>query len=140
MKKTVYLALPLTHVKTDSEKDEIRRLILWFKETFDVEILKWALNTDSWLPEPVENIFDYDTERVLRADLVIVFYPENEGSDGRGGEVVLRLQTGKPILAFKKRGVRVSRYPSDCLKKHGVLIEEYDKIEDVEKSVRMALK
>lgn len=33
MKKTVYLALPLTHIKTDIEKDEIRRLISWFKET-----------------------------------------------------------------------------------------------------------
>lgn len=75
----------------------------------------------------------------MRADLLIVFYPENEGSDGRGGEVVLRVQAGKPILAFKKRGVKVSRYPTDCLKKHGVTIEEYDKFEDVEKTVRKAL-
>lgn len=137
--KTVYLALPLMHVNKESERDEIRHLIRWFKETFDVEVLKWAFNTDTWTPGPVENIFDYDTEKVLRADLVIVFYPESGGSDGRGGEVVLRVQTGKPILAFKKRGVKVSRYPTDCLKNYGVTIEEYDKFEDIEKTVRKKL-
>jgi hypothetical protein len=68
--KTVYLALPLTQIKTDAEKNEIRNLIRWFRDNFDVEILKWAFNTDTWTPEPVENIFDFDTEESIASGFV----------------------------------------------------------------------
>jgi hypothetical protein len=70
---------------------------------------------------------------------MIVMYLTNEGSDGRGGEVVNRFHSGKPLLAFAKRGVKVSRYPADCMKGIGVTIQTFDSFEDMRSSIQTAL-
>lgn len=137
--KTVYVALSLTHVKTDTEKGEIRSFLKWLEITFNVKILLWAFDTDTWLPKEVGNIYKFDSDRVLSADLMIVLYLSNEGSDGRGGEVVLRTTNQKPIVAFAKEGVRVSRYPGDCLKMHGTEIVIFKTFDDMEPTIRKAL-
>ncbi len=73
------------------------------------------------------------------SELMIVIYLSSEGSDGRGGEVIRRTMRGEPILAFKKEGVKVSRYVADCLKEAGAKIEVFATFEDMEPSIRAAL-
>lgn len=136
MTKTVYVATSLTHVKTEAEKDELRAMLKWIVAEFDITLLKWAFDVDTWTPEPVDNIYDYDTERVRGADLVIVLYFSNDGSDGRGGEVVNRLEVAKkPVIVFAKEGVRVSRYPGDCFKKFGIPVQTFKDVEDMRPSI-----
>lgn len=138
--RTVYIAVSLTHVKTEEEKCQMRAFLAWIEEAFDVELLRWAFDTEKWLPLPVDNIYDYDTERVKEADLMIALYLSNDGSDGRGGEVVNRLEVArKPVLALVKKGVRVSRYSTDCLEKHRMPIVEFEKLVDAEPAIRDAL-
>ena len=138
--KTVYVATSLTHVKTDAEKKELRDFLAWLVTEFNIKLLKWAFDTDTWSPEPVENIYEYDTNMVKEADLVIALYLSDAGSDGRGGEVVNRIEVAKkPIRSFAKEGVRVSRYPADCFKKHHVPIQTFKDFKEMAPAIREAL-
>ncbi|HVU06439.1 MAG TPA: hypothetical protein VHE10_01455 [Candidatus Paceibacterota bacterium] len=140
-KLKVYVALSLTHVKTEAEKDEVRAFMKWLPATFDVEILKWAFDLERWEPQPVADIYAYDTERVKAADLMIVLYLSNDGSDGRGGEVVNRVENGggKPVLGFAREGVRVSRYAADCLKGAGTPIRTFKEFSETGPAISEAL-
>ncbi len=131
-KKKVYVALSLTHVKTDEEKDQVRAYLHWLVTTFDIELLPWAFDTVKWQPIPVPNIYVYDTEKVMAADLVIILYLTNEGSDGRGGEAVNRIEVAKkPVIAFAKHGVTVSGYPAGLFRREGIDIERFSTFEDM---------
>jgi hypothetical protein len=137
---TVYIAISLTHVKTEQEKDEVRAFLKWLEVTFDISILTWAFDVERWEAKPVDNIYDFDTDRVKSADLMIALYLSNDGSDGRGGEVINRVEVAKkPILAFSKQGVRVSRYPVDCLKKIGVGVIPFSTFDDMAMPIQEAL-
>jgi hypothetical protein len=137
--KTVYIALSLTHVKTDAEKDTVRTFLKWFEKRFNVKILLWAFDVDKWTPKPVANIFEFDTERVLSADLAIFLYLTSDGSDGRGGELVTRVLARKPTLAFMKEGVKENRYVKDCLETIGVKPISFWEFEDIAPAVEDAL-
>lgn len=140
MKTTVYVALSLTHVRTDEEKDMVRRFLPWLEQTFDITLLRWAFDLDTWTPKPVADIYEYDTSRVMNADLMIALYLTNEGSDGRGGEVVNRVErSGKAVIAFAKQGIKVSRYSSDCLKKVGANVMAFNSFEDMMPAIKAAL-
>jgi hypothetical protein len=140
MKPTVYVALSLSHVRTDEEKDAVKRFLSWLETTFDITLLRWAFNTETWTPEPVADIYEFDTEKVLGSDLMIALYLTNEGSDGRGGEVVNRVErSDKAVVAFAKQGVRVSRYASDCLKKVGANIMSFNDFDDMKPAIKAAL-
>jgi len=139
-KPTVYVALSMTHVRTEDERNEVRALLPWIERTFEITLLRWAFNIQTWTPEPVDDIYEFDTQMVLSADLVIVLYLTNDGSDGRGGEVVNRVErSGKPVIAFRKQHVKVSRYASDCLKKVGTEILPFETFEDMRLSISSAL-
>ena len=136
---TLYVAVSLTHVKTEQERQEIRDFLKWLEVTFHVRILTWAFDLDTWTPLPVDDIYEYDTKKVLAADMMIVLYLSNDGSDGRGGEVVNRTNSGKPILAFAREGVKVSRYSADRLKGVGSGIKTFRTFTDMEDSINRAL-
>lgn len=140
MQTTVYMMVSLTHVKTDAEKDEIRELIRWLEDDADVALLRWAFDTETWTPKPVDNIFVYDNTRVMSADLGIALYLSNDGSDGRGGEVIDRIKSGKPFRLFAREGVNVSRYPADCLTHHGGSIDRFTSLKDLKTQIHAALK
>jgi hypothetical protein len=137
--RTLYIAISLTHVKTEEDRDEIRALLKWLEQRFEVRILKWAFNVDTWTPMPVPNVYEFDTELVLRADLALFFYLTNEGSDGRGGELVTRTKAGKPLLAFIKEGVKENRYVTGCLEKAGTQPIRFRTIDDLERPIALAL-
>ena len=61
-KPTVYVALPLTHVKDETDRQRIRDLLMWIREQFDVELLMWAFDPVEWVPIPVPNIYAFDNE------------------------------------------------------------------------------
>lgn len=138
-KPSVYIALSLTHLKTKKDKNWVRRLMKWFEESFDVELFAWAFDLELWKPKPVADIYEFDTARVRKADLMIVMYLSNDGSDGRGGEVVNRSLFGGPMLAFALADVKVSRYPVDCLRSVGVDIVRIQVLEDMRPYVTAAL-
>lgn len=143
VKKTVYVALSLTHVRTEAEKEEIREffrwLEKWLKERFDVELLQWAFDLEKWKSKPVANIFQYDTMQVTAAGLLVALYLSSEGSDGRGGEVAVRISHHLPTIAFKRKGVTVSNYARDCLGSIRVNISEIEKLTDIESALRATL-
>lgn len=139
MKLTVYAMVSLTHVKTDAEKDEIREILRWLEVDCEVELLRWAFDTDTWTPKPVDNIFVYDNTRVLSADFGFALYLSNDGSDGRGGEVIDRIKSGKPFRLFAREGVKVSRYQADCMTHHGKTIDAFKSIEDLKLRILAAL-
>ncbi len=114
--KKVYVAVSLTHVKTDEEKQMLRDFLTWLPKTFRVRVLQWAFNVHTWQPIQVDNIYEFDTQQVKEADLVIALYLQNEGSDGRGGEIVNRHTVQKPLVVCARNGVTVSRYVTDSLK------------------------
>lgn len=140
MKLTVYAMVSLTHVKTDAEKDEIREILRWLEVDCEVELLRWAFDTDTWAPKPVDNIFVYDNTRVLSADFGFALYLSNDGSDGRGGEVIDRIKSGKPFSLFAREGVKVSRYQADCMKHYGKSISVFRTLDDLKAQILAALK
>lgn len=143
MKKTIYVAIPLTHVSTEEERNEIRTILNWIKTDFpETELLQWAFDPESWTPKGVPNIYDFDRRQIMKADLAIFFYLRSEGSDGRGGEGVLRTELcpERPIIAAKLPGVRMSRFVEDCLKLKGVPVTEFRTLDELTPLVREALK
>ena len=138
-KLSVYVIISLTHVKTDEEKQKIRHIISWIRDSFNVELLTWAFDIDLWQPKPVENIYLFDKQRALSADLAIIFFLSSDGSDGRGGEIVLRAENGLPMLACAHHGIKISRFPSDCLKLAGVEITPFKEVEELQELIRKAL-
>lgn len=122
--RSIYASVSLTHVKTDKEKDEVRALIPWLAETFDATVAKWAFNLDKWTPLPCDDINKFDNDGMDASQLMVVVYLTNEGSDGRGGEVIRRMERGELLLAFKMKGVKVSPYIVDGLKRNGITIIE----------------
>ncbi len=139
MKKTVYVIIPLTQVNTIDGMNMVKKILQWITDKFDVEILMWAFDLQTWTPKAVPNIYEYDKNLVLKADLAIAFFLNLEGSDGRGGEIVLRTEAQKPILAFAYNGVKVSRFVSDCLVRAGAEIQPFEVIEDTFQYIKMAL-
>lgn len=117
MKKTVYVIIALTHVKTEEQRQLVRDILRWLEEKFDVEILTWAFDVEAWQPKPVENVYEFDRRLALWADLAIVFFLNGEGSDGRGGEIFLRVEYKKPIIAFAIPGTSISTFSRHALEK-----------------------
>lgn len=137
--KTVYVALSLTHVKTEAEKDEIRSFLRWLEVSFNIELLMWAFDVETWQPLLVENIYNHDSEKVALADLMIILYLSNDGSDGRGGEMVQRIYARRPMIAFAREEVRISRFPLDCLRHFNIPLVRFTDFRDLYLEIKKAL-
>ena len=109
--------MSLSGVKLDRERDEIRQLLKIVSSILDVKLLKWAFDVEKWKPESVENVFEYDALRLLSADLAVFLFWNNIGSDGRGGELILRLLSGKPTIIVQRSGAFMGRFPYDAITK-----------------------
>ena len=130
-KPKVYIALSLSHVKSEEEKQTVRDILAWLASRFNIDLLQWAFDVVTWQPRPVENIYIFDRSQMFLADLVIVLFLSSDGSDGRGAELVLRCEAGLPIIAAAKEGVKISRFPLDCLQDFGVEVIRFEAFQEL---------
>jgi len=137
--KTIYPSVSLTHVKTDEEKNMVRTLIKWLGSTFNASVSRWAFDLEKWKPIACSDINEFDNSAMDASELMIVFYFTNDGSDGRGGEIIRRLERGGAFLAFKKKGLKVSRYIVDGLRKKGIEIVEFEEFTEIEPIINWRL-
>jgi hypothetical protein len=126
----LYLAMSLSGVTSEQERQEIRQLLVAASSIPGVQFLKWAFDVEKWGSEPVNNIFEYDTIRLLEADLAVFIWWNSVGSDGRGGELIARLLSGRPTIIVRQKGVFMSRFSHHGIDKSFVLpIETVDNVE-----------
>jgi hypothetical protein len=115
----LYIMISLTHVYEEADRNEIRGLMGRLNKRPDIEILPWAFNLETWMPIPVPSVHRHDQTQLAAAHVGIAIYPTNNGSDGRGDEVAVRVRSGRPFAAFIKEGVRRNQYVVDLLKDYG---------------------
>jgi len=137
---TISVSVSLTHVKSVTERRWIFHMFQYLRDNFPhAAIIPPDFDLIRWEPIPVENFYTRSERRVKKSDLMIILFYLSEGSDGRGVEVAMREQSGKPMIAFALHGVRISPVMVGCLEKAGVRIITIASYNEMYKHIQAAL-
>ncbi len=116
-KITTYVAASPRQIVRAEDKRDFREFLKWLQQV--THVIHWTVDPVWWFPRPEqERGYNAELDIIHSADLVIAFYPTEEGALRREVGVIERLVIGAPLIGAVHKSVTPSKFLTEMYQRY----------------------